>query len=49
MYYSLLSASFHTYLQSLYVQSMLLGTEMFYKTDMEALVGKYYQVLIMIN
>lgn len=24
-------------------------TEMFYETDMEALVGKYYQVLTMIN
>ena len=49
MYYSRFNASFNICLQSLYVQSMLLGTKMFYKTDMEALVGKYYQVLIMIN
>ena len=33
MYYSRFNASFNIYLQSLYVQSMLLGTEMFYKTD----------------
>lgn len=49
MYYSRFNASFNIYLQYLYVQRILLGAEMFYKTNMEALVGKYYQVLTMIN